>query len=172
MAEQAAEKLFNVPLPDAGYTLVVRPLSPLTKRALWLQARVLHPDPDPRQYDRTVENALAPGQVSPGEDSPEYKAALTLVQSKQKAWVDVWTIQSGVVVDVKEGSKEKIIARFASVIAQLRALLKSAVPEDAWTATVMYALLSTRRDVGAVLNAADDAITEGEVRQALDTFPG
>lgn len=154
----------------SGEIVLIRRLSPFARQALLNRAEEIHPNPEKKLFERplsdTVPNAM-PGVMAAAEDNPDYKAALQTAKIAQMKWFNDAVIQSGVVVDSKEG-RELTIERYRPRLDVLRALV--ALPENEWQATVLYGLMTTANDRIQVIRAAIETLTEADVRLAMRSF--
>lgn len=160
------ETVYRVPL-DSGEVAIVRPLSPLAYQLLLQEAEKRYPDPDKKEYEKPLDNAYDPSLTVPAEENPEYKAARNRALQKQLDWVYVNMVRMGIVID-SEAGQEATIERFKP---QLR-LIAQCVPigDDPWLATVLYGMITTRKDIARIGNAARTALSQEDVRAAVTTF--
>lgn len=155
---------------DSGEVVLIRRLSPFARQALLNRAKEIHPNPDKKLYEKPLSditpNAM-PGVMMAAEENPDYKAALDVALVAQVRWFNDAVIQSGVVVDSKEG-RELTIERYRPRLDQLRTL--ASLPESEWQATVLYGLMTTGNDRVRVIRAAIETLTEADVRLAMRSF--
>lgn len=155
---------------DSGEIVLIRRLSPFARQALLNRAEEIHPNPEKKLFERplsdTVPNAM-PGVMAAAEDNPDYKAALQTAKIAQMKWFNDTVIQSGVVVDSKEG-REQTIERYMPRLQSLRELLS--LPDNPWLATVLYGLITTKDDRIRIVKAAIETLTEEDIRLAMRSF--
>lgn len=130
----------------------------------------LHPAPDKTAYERPVppEDASFEGQMLSGESNPDYIAALNVRARARKQYI----IRSYLLgyVDYPDTSEEELIARYARVIKHKRRAMT--LPEDAWEATVMHALITEPEDQQMIVNVIERKmpLSEGEVTDQVRIF--
>lgn len=162
-------KLYEVPLLDSGEVVRVKPTSPFARALILQEAFRLHPDPDPKDFERPLENAAREGAVEPVDLNPDYVKARNAAQDARTNYVYNATIKQGVVVDTPEG-REATMARYALELARLK---KSAtIPDewDEWLVVVLLCIVRSAADVIRIGNAANEALTEVDILAGVRMF--
>lgn len=162
---QVTERLVEVSL-DSGELVYVQPLSVWGQQAILNLIDDEHPAPAPEDYQKPLEGSVI-GASYPLEMNTEYQAALTANRAIRNRLFTARVFEAGVVVDTPEG-RAATLARYASRLAQRRAVMR--LPEDDWTALVMFILVTSTNDISLILNAATANLREDEVRSALRAF--
>ncbi len=163
---EASERLYRVPL-DSGVVVHVRPISPFMRALLVEEARAQHPDPDSQQYRKPLKNAVREGLTEPPEENPEYGLAVEQAARAQNRHLVNSFIDAGVVVGA-DPSREAVLEHFAADLARIRQ--GRDLPEDNWFVLVKYHLIASQDDIQRIINAANDALTEEDIRAAAAIF--
>lgn len=163
------------PLPGAteihtstGVILWVYPLTYHDRQRFIMEARELYTPPNPDDYRKPIpaeqvgyENAFTDGTLDPA-----YIEAMNIYRQKADAYATDKTLSA--CVDSPHGV-EALIARYAAVVARKT---RGVVVEDAWLATLKYAILETIEDVSTVVKAAQVhlPLSAGEVAEGVRIF--
>ena len=160
------EKLYHVPL-NSGDIAYVRPLSPYVRMTLFRQCEELFPDPDPKPFEKPLANAFDATLTEAAENNPAYKAALLKARTLQLNKLYELIIDSGVVVDTHEG-KAVTLRRYQARLDALRRVMT--LPDDAWLATVKYALITNKGDIRRIADATNEALTPEDIAAGVAAF--
>lgn len=161
-------QLYEVPLMS-GEILIVKPISPFLRPVIYEAVKREHPEPDPELYKRPLENAFEEGLKEAAEDNPEYVKARKKALQEQLFAFNEKVVRAGVAVQVKGEEREVTIGRYAAQLKEIRAMCPDA-PEDDWTATVMYCLVSSVVDMALIRELSSEQLTQEEIAAAANSF--
>lgn len=156
---------------DSGETVLVKPLSVVVGIALSRKSEEVYPYPDPKPYEVKIDDSktIEPGQVIPASQNPVYQELCQAVDSDRQRW----QTQQAILLSLEPlTTRAEVIQRYADDIAAKRAILDGEVPEDAWQATVLFAVISSNEDYNRVTQAISGQmfVTFEEVRGAWRIF--
>lgn len=163
------------PLPGAteiqtstGVILWVYPLTYHDQKRFIFEARELYAEPNPDTYRKPIplETAGYEGAFTSGLDDPEYLQALAVYKQKVDSYATDQTLSA--CVDSPHGV-DFLIARYAAVV---KRKTRGQTVDDAWLATLRYAILETVADTAQVLKAAQThlPLTVEEVAEGVRIF--
>lgn len=168
------EKVVEITL-DSGIRVFVTPLSRYQRNGLIQAAEKLYPYPDKKQYEYVLSDDVAiPGMTLPADDKdnpryPEYMGLVTEANIQRQDHIIAGMLNMCLrYPDFKD--KHALIEYFAPYLDEQRDWL--ALPDDAWDATLRFAIVRSPSDESQILSIAKDEmpVTEAETTENLRVF--
>lgn len=155
----------------SGVMIHVTPLSVFTINAIHERSADEYPYPDPKPYEKPLENAADRSIKAPAMDDPEYKALCKAVDEERMAWRVRVSIDLACEYPAFD-SREAMMAYFRPKLEKIR--LAAALPDDEWQAVLMHCVFTGRHDRQTVINIATQderlPLTPAEVVEGIRFF--
>lgn len=125
-----------------------------------------NPPLDKKLYERPVpeDEATIPGQMLSAESNPDYQEAMNArAQSISDYLVRTYILGYS---DFPDFSEAELIARFERIIDRKRKVMT--LPEDAWEATLLHAILQTEEEKMQIVKAVEKTLAV-EMAEVIDS---
>jgi hypothetical protein len=168
MTDQFAGQKVTELILDSGETVYVKPLSILHYHALVMRAEQEYPYPDPNPYEKAIDasKTLEPGEVIPAAQNPAYQTLCKAIDEQRKTF----QYRQYILLSVEVVDQKATLERHRERVEKLRAMM--VLPDDAWTATLLYSIISSTEDYNRILAATSGQllVTEEEISNGWRIF--
>jgi hypothetical protein len=153
---------------DSGVTILVKPLSPYTRQAVFKKLADTFPYPDEKEYEEQIEGSESPGATIPISDKSnvryeEYEA----IKSEADKLRNRGYLEAMVEISVEwPQSKEALIEQYKDQRSDLSAFMD--LPDDEWLATLYHCLCASQGDIDEIYEAAHDQLDIMEAEPSED----
>lgn len=125
-----------------------------------------NPPPDRKLYERPVpeDEATIPGQTLSAESNPEYQEA----NNARAQSISDYLVRAYILgyTDFPDLSEDELIARFERIIDRKRKVMT--LPDDAWEATLLHAILQTEEEKQQIVKAVEKTLAV-EMVEVIDS---